>query len=254
MCEDILVVETKALNAWPALQQMAHDDWLLRLSKGYTKRSNSVQPLRTGPDADLRAMVGYCEDAYHRAGQPTIFKITPLCGPCGLDGRLEEYGYAKADRSQVLTRSLDETQGEASIEGLREGLSVDACLTEAWMTAASAILSLKPEQREIASAMLADSPLRRAFFLLRSGDEPVAIGIGVVDGGYLGLFDIATALAYRNRGIGERLVRQILRWGQSHGAHASYLQVAEDNAPAQRLYAKLGYKRLYDYWYRVRWP
>ncbi|MFD2330625.1 GNAT family N-acetyltransferase [Cohnella sp. GCM10020058] len=250
MRDDILVVETKALNAWPALQQMSHDGWLLRQSKGYTKRSNSVQPLRTEPDADLRAMVGYCEDAYHRAGLPTIFKITPLCGPCGLDDRLEEYGYAVADRSQVLTRSLDETHGEASIEGL----SVDGGLTEEWMTAASAILSLKPEQQEAAFAMLADSPLRSAFFLLRSGDEPVAIGIGVVDDGYLGLFDIATSPAYRNRGLGERLVRQILRWGQSHGAHASYLQVVEGNAPAQSLYAKLGYKRLYDYWYRVRWP
>ncbi|MDI4648288.1 GNAT family N-acetyltransferase [Cohnella hashimotonis] len=250
MHDDIRVIETKALNAWPALQQMSHDGWLLRQSKGYTKRSNSVQPLRTDPGADLRAMVGYCEDAYHRAGLPTIFKITPLCEPCGLDGRLEEYGYAAADRSQVLTRPLEETLDEASVEGLR----VDAGLTEEWMAAAAAILSLKPEQRGTSSAMLADSPLRRAFFLLRSKDTPVGIGIGVVDGGYLGLFDIATSSAYRNRGFGERLVRQILRWGQAHGAHTSYLQVVAGNLPAQRLYAKLGYRRLYDYWYRVRWP
>ncbi|SFA80182.1 Acetyltransferase (GNAT) family protein [Cohnella sp. OV330] len=250
MRDDIRVVETKALNAWPALQQTAHDGWLLRQSKGYTKRSNSVQPLRTDPGADLRAMVGYCEDTYHRAGLPTIFKITPLCAPCGLDGRLDEYGYASVDRSQVLVRSLSETQDAP----YPEGLSVDAGLTENWMSAASELLSLKPEQREAASAMLTDSPLRRAFFLLRSGDVPAAIGIGVVDDGYLGLFDIATSPAYRKRGLGERLVRQILRWGQSRGAHTSYLQVVDANLPAQRLYAKLGYEKLYDYWYRVRWP
>lgn len=247
---DIRVVETKALNAWPALQQTAHDGWLLRQSKGYTKRSNSVQPLRTDPGADLRAMVGYCEDTYHRAGLPTIFKITPLCESCGLDGRLDEYGYAAVDRSQVLVRSLDDMQAMPPLEDL----SVDTGFTEAWMSAAAALLSLKPEQRETASAMLTDSPLRRAFFLHRSGDDPVAIGIGVVDDGYLGLFDIATSPAYRNLGIGERLVGHILRWGQSRGAHTSYLQVVDGNLPAQRLYAKLGYEKLYDYWYRVRWP
>ncbi|MDG0810083.1 GNAT family N-acetyltransferase [Cohnella rhizosphaerae] len=250
MRDDIRIVETKALNAWPALRQTAHDGWLLRQSKGYTKRSNSVQPLRTDTGADLRAMVGYCEETYRRAGLPTIFKITPLCEPCGLDGRLDEYGYAAVDRSQVLVRSLGETQSTLPLEGL----SVYAGPTEAWMSAAAAFLPLNPEQRETASALLANSPLVSAFFLLRAGDVPAAIGIGVVDDGYLGLFDIATSLAYRNRGLGGRLVGQILRWGQSRGAHTSYLQVADGNLPAQRLYAKLGYEKLYDYWYRVRRP
>ncbi|CAI6065032.1 GNAT family N-acetyltransferase [Cohnella sp. JJ-181] len=250
MREDIRAVEDKALSAWPALQQMTHGGWLLRQSRGYTKRSNSVQPLWTEPGADLRGMVGYCEDAYHRAGLPTIFKITPLCEPCGLDGRLDEYGYALTDRSQVLIRSLEEQLAVPSADGLR----VDAVLTEEWLAAASAILPLKPGQRETASAMLADSSLRRGFFLLSSGDMPVAIGLGVVDDGYLGLFDIATSPAHRNRGHAERLARHILSWGQAHGAHSSYLQVVDGNVPAQRLYAKLGYARLYDYWYRMRWP
>lgn len=247
---DINAIELKTLNAWPALTQMAHDGWLLRLSRGYTKRSNSVQPLWTAPGADLRRMVGYCEDVYHRAGLQTIFKITPLSLASGLDDRLDDYGYRLTDRSQVLVRGLETTM-EAPMS---DDIDATIGLTDEWLAAASAWQQLKPEQAAIASAMLADSPLRRRFFVLRTGGIPVAVGLGVIDDGYLGLYDIATSPEYRNRGFGERLLKHILRWGQSCGAHTSYLQVAYGNAAAQRLYAKLGYRELYEYWYRVRWP
>lgn len=247
---DIDAIELKTLNAWPALTQMAHDGWLLRLSRGYTKRSNSVQPLWTAPGADLRAMVGYCEDVYHRAGLQTIFKITPLSHASGLDERLDEYGYRLTDRSQVLVREM-----ETTIETpMNDDIDAAGDLTDEWLASASAWLPIKPEHTATATVMLTDSPLLRRFFVLRSEGIPVAVGLGVVDDGYLGLYDIATSPSSRNRGFGERLLKHILRWGQLCGAHTSYLQVVCGNAAAQRLYAKLGYRELYEYWYRVRWP
>jgi ribosomal protein S18 acetylase RimI-like enzyme len=36
------------------------------------------------------------------------------------------------------------------------------------------------------------------------------------------------------------------------GCTCSYLQVVDANEPAKRLYDKLGYKKLYSYWYRIR--
>lgn len=254
MREDIGQIELKTLNAWPALQQHLHGGWLLRQSRGYTKRANSVQPLWTAPDADLRELVGYCEDAYHRAGLPTIFKITPFCLSAGLDERLEAYGYRLADRSQVMTRSLAGLEETPPLLPDGDELRVEAHLTGDWLSAVSLLLGLKPEQAEIASDLLADSSLRRGFFTLSRQGAPIAAGLGVIDDGYVGLYDIVTAPAHRGRGIGERLVRHILAWAQSWGAHASYLQVVLSNAPALRLYDKLGYAGLYDYWYRVRLP
>ena len=53
-------------------------------------------------------------------------------------------------------------------------------------------------------------------------------------------------------GYGEQLVRNLLMWGKQQGARAAYLQVMLNNAPALRLYAKIGFLEEYQYWYRVR--
>jgi ribosomal protein S18 acetylase RimI-like enzyme len=70
----------------------------------------------------------------------------------------------------------------------------------------------------------------------------------VVDGGLVGLYDIASAVP--RQGHGERLCRALLALAQAQGARQAYLQVGSDNAVAQRLYARLGFRFAYRYHYR----
>ncbi|GAK41769.1 hypothetical protein TCA2_4261 [Paenibacillus sp. TCA20] len=61
-----------------------------------------------------------------------------------------------------------------------------------------------------------------------------------------------TDARYRNRGFGQQMILNLLSWGKDHGARFSYLAVIANNAPALRLYSKIGYTENYKYWYRVR--
>ncbi len=120
-------IEELTLNAWPALQTVLYDGWLLRFADGYTRRANSVNPIY--PSAvPLADKIAACERAY-------------------------------AARDQEATPA-------------------------------------------------------------------------------------------RNQGIGRRRVGHLLAWGRAQGARTGHLAVVADNTPALRLYARLGFREAYRYWYR----
>ena len=87
-------IEELALNAWPALQTLLLDGWVVRFANGYTRRANSVNPLYASEqdtDAKLRA----CEQFYRDRGLKVVFKMTAASQPDGLDALLA----ARATRS-----------------------------------------------------------------------------------------------------------------------------------------------------------
>jgi ribosomal protein S18 acetylase RimI-like enzyme len=92
----------------------------------------------------------------------------------------------------------------------------------------------------------------QGFATLYYEGQMAAVGLGVVTGDALWFFDIVTDAAWRNRGLGKQLMLHLIQWGKANGATTAYLQVMADNAPAVRLYEKLGFKEMYQYWYRVK--
>lgn len=239
-------IEELTLNSWPAEQTLLLQGWLVRYASGFTKRSNSVSPLYDCAGRDTEALVRTCETYYNERGLDSVFKLTPYTSPGNLDTILEERGYAYADKSGVRRIDLERAALPRLIATVSEEWSDD------WLAGMSACNRLRPGQIETCRRIMRSQTLRHAYFTLHDGGTPVAYGLGVIQHGYIGLYDIVTDESCRRRGYGEQLVLNILHWGKQNGATHSYLQVVESNSAAVRLYDKIGYKPLYSYWYRVK--
>ena len=100
--------------------------------------------------------------------------------------------------------------------------------------------------------MLSNTRTRKAAISLYDEGKVIACGLGIIEREYIGLYDIVVDKNARNKGIGEQLILNLLQWGKANGATSSYLAVVANNAPAMRLYSKIGYTEIYQYWYRVK--
>jgi ribosomal protein S18 acetylase RimI-like enzyme len=95
-------------------------------------------------------------------------------------------------------------------------------------------------------------PAPRLFAALWDGDQALACAVGVVYGRALSLVDVVTSQQHRQQGYATALLCQILAWAQQKGTSDAALQVQGDNVAARALYARLGFREVYSYWYRVQ--
>lgn len=241
---DAQQIETWALRAWPALEEVNEDGWLLRFASGHTKRSNSVNSVaRTTIGLDRKIEV--CEHAYAKRGLPTIFRLTPFSEPAGLDAALEIRGYQSVDRTLVMTRSLGDEGNLPSSDGIR-------CVSQdAWLDAFESFGLLTHDAMVVRRQLVARMS-GELIPLVANREQVIGINLGVqIDEG-LGLFALHVSEGFRRLGIGSALVCAALHAGRTSSARTAYLQVEETNHPARRLYEQLGFEPAYPYWYRVR--
>ncbi len=245
-------IEEASLNAWPALQQVFHDGWVLRLSRGFTKRANCVVPLYADPveaDGQLETRIRYCEQLFARAGLPATFRLpTFLPSHLQLDVALAELGYTLAEPSVVLVSPPIERPRATSFPET----TISLLSLESWLEVYCALTGMTEPARSLHRAILRGITGQCGFAIVGDVDHPQACGLTVVDNNLMGLFDIFTHARHRRRGVGRQLVRAMLQWGAGIGARRAYLQVAEDNRPAAALYAELGFTPAYRYWYRLK--
>jgi GNAT superfamily N-acetyltransferase len=238
-------IEEVAFNAWPALQQMLYDGWLLRFSNGYSKRGNSINPIYPST-IDVDEKIETCEKMYAERDLPPIFRLSPQSTPPDLDGLLEARNYRKIDPTSVLYLRLQELQLSLEDEA---GFNQDS--VDGWLTVFHAMRGLDPNAERNHALIVQSIPSRILAAILNVGEEPVACGLGVLERGYFGFFDILTHPKHRGQGYATRLINGMLKWAIQCGAAHAYLQVERENIAAQGLYAKFGFQEAYYYWYRI---
>jgi GNAT superfamily N-acetyltransferase len=241
-----LALEEISLNAWPALQTILYDGWVLRFAEGYTRRANSISPLYPS-SLPLGAKLDTCARLYGERGLPVIFKLSQGASPPGLDAALADRGYREDARTAVQILNLERAARHPAPD-----VHVAASLTVEWLDAYARMSNLPDLNRGILPRILTNIVPAHTYASLATGGRVVATGLGVAQSGCVGLYDIVTDPACRGRGFGGQIVQSLLAWGKTQGAEVAYLQVMLDNLPALRLYARLGFTEFYRYWYRVR--
>jgi N-acetylmuramic acid 6-phosphate etherase len=254
--QDILLIETLAANAWPPQQSEELDGWRLRSAGGITRRANSVWPNALGGQVGLEERLSAVERHYSALGLPSIFQICAAAQPPDLDEILAARGYSADAHTFVQTVPLRLLlQKVPPLVGNGSGgfaIEIGETFNGEWFA-----FYCRSEEVSGHAAAVREDILRRiapphSFALLRIGGEPAAVGLGVVESDWLGIFCMATLPRFRRRGAASALLRALALWGETCGAEHSYLQVMQNNAPAQQLYAKGGFVTAYPYHYRIK--
>lgn len=235
--------EERGFNAWPALQTVLADGWLLRFAQGHTKRANSVNACSAS--ARLDGIVEFAAPLYRQHGLPLVFRVTPLL-PARFDAQLERLDFRLVDPSIVMTGPLE------ALSAADPAVQISAQATPDWLRGVDHATGVHDSARDTHRAMLAALRLPAGFATLVEDGVPLAYGMAVLERGALGLFEIVTTPQARRRGMARRLCRALLDWGRQRGAGVAYLQVLADNRAALTLYENLGLTTAYPYHYRER--
>lgn len=261
MASVIEFYESLSYNAWPALDTLMFDGWILRFGKGYTKRSNSINPLYEGT-MKIAQKHYECEKYYKKFQLPVTYKLTDLSHSLKIDAFLQHLNYEKLDITSVQTLNLEIFQDcikESDLLWPFKGnitprIQFTPSFTQNWFTIFTTFNPISLRNQTTATEILQRIYPEHWFYTLHETektDSPViACGLGVLQANCFGIFDIIVDPKRRREGFGTSLILSMLNHAQKQGATQSYLQVVDANEGAKTLYAKIGYQERYKYWYR----
>lgn len=244
-------VEAAAADALAPAEEQLHDGWRLRFDAHGSRRRNSAlawAPGRAPLEARLRAMEAFYADR----GAPARVQFTPVSVPHDLDGRLEARGYRVDPGAQVLWAAPEAPQAARPRSTAHVAQGADP--GDAYLAVLAAVTPHAAAGAERRARLAFDADLLPRHVWLLDGNDPVACGLAMLDPArrVVGVFDVATLPRARRQGHAGVVLAELAAWAAAQGAEGIYLQVGEDNAAGQRLYARAGFALHHRYHYRVR--
>jgi N-acetylglutamate synthase len=115
---------------------------------------------------------------------------------------------------------------------------------DAWRT-----VDARAADVDAARALLDGIALPTTFAERRAGDGVAAVGMGVLDRDWIGIYCMATLPHARRQGHAGEILRALLGRGRDADATRAHLFVTEANTGAQALYRSFGFEpaRAYSY-------
>ena len=235
-------LEEIAANGHVALNIMQYDGWLLRFSEGYTGRANSISVIYPSRK-EIAEKVEYCEKYYAKQGLPTLFKLTEY--DADISEYLEKRGYEVVTPTDVMILDLEKIDPAAD-----RSECVFAEKPQEWLQPYFDFeKQTDPKKQELFRRILDKVLVDTVYCTVMKDGKPAACASTAAEQGYALLHNVVVDPELRGKGFGEKLCRAILTRAKEDGAKHAYLQVVQGNKAALNLYHKLGFKKVYTYWY-----
>jgi len=248
--EQIRMVEELAANAWPPEITQTLGGWRLRYTGGNSRRVNSVWASLPPDDLPLETCLDLVEDFYRRRGAPACYQLCPASLPEGLREALLARGYVEWAHTSVRVKTIAGLL--AATAPLPVEVETAGSLREEWFETYTGASGYSPESLPIRRGIFQRIGPEAQYVLIRQDGMPAATGLGVAERGWMGVFCVVTVPGLRRQGLAGAVMRALAEWGKTRGAQQVYLQVMEDNLSALRLYDKLGFQFLYQYFYSTK--
>lgn len=242
----IRTIEELSMNAFPSLNTLYYDGWVIRMSDGVTRRVNSVYSLYPST-LELEEKVSHCESLFEENGLRKVFKLTDMETSSPLEDFLLKRGYTESGRTHIKTMDLDDLNFSPDLD-----IEILSDFSRQWFRDLCSAKSLSGIDKKVYGDSWKMVLPRQCFISLKKDGTRFAFGRGVLDSGYIGIYGIYVHEEFRRKGYGEVLTTALMAYGRDHGCQSAYLQVEDDNPKAIRLYEKIGFEEQYQYWYLLR--
>lgn len=250
------LLDELAANATPATTSHIVDGWIARISPTLPfRRANSVLT-SLGEPTDPVAAIEECEAAFARHGLRSTFQVSTSSLPGDLDTRLAARGYQREAPVSVLVATIDEVASRTARRSTGPGgITADTSdgVDATWIAEYARLHGSDPTTRRRVEAygeMLAHVGGQVVSSVARREAVTIAVGFGVVERSWIGIFGMGTAPQARRTGASSAVLGALVRRAAECGASRTYLQVERENAGARALYAGVGFQRSHGYHYR----
>ena len=251
MKEQIQKFEEMCLNGHVALNAFFYDGWVLKFSEGYTGRANSVSPLYPS-SKPIAEKVAFCEDMYKKQGLPCQFKLTEL--DTELNDFLAERSYKVVTPTDLMVcdygcpvkpdNNTKSPENDAKIE------YIFSTSPDEWLPVFFKVHEINDaHDQDVYTRMIGKILVDTIYCILLYDGKPAACSSVAIENGYTLLQNVIVLSELRGHGLGMKVCSAILEKSREAGAQHAYLQVVQTNNVAVNLYKKLGFEKIYSYWY-----
>ena len=249
----VRLIDELGANATAATTVQLVDGWLLRAAPEYPfRRCNSALPYG-GDRAGIASRISTVEDFYRARDLPVRFLMSPAAVPAGLDDALETRGYEIEEPTLVLvaesSRVIAETMPAETIDvTFAEGID------EYWVAEYASAFGEDDAERDRLRAyahLLRHLGPAVGTAVLPVDQLPAAVGLGVLERGWTGVYAMGTRREARRRGAATSVLHALAQWAHRRDASHMYLQVEVTNDGARQLYTRAGFETAYRYHYRT---